>query len=344
VEWTTAIIQHPAGRASQYFLWYGILGAVLGRKLRWLTKFFRRFPTIFGQFLFGIPGSNTVMAGDNAAFAHSDEFISVYRMHSLLPDKVEVFDHKTEKLIAVKDLNDIILERGTQINTTVPLPTLLYSLGVGHAGALELRNFPTALRNLETPFLKQQPAPPGQPRRLLDMGAVDVYRSRESRVPLFNEYLKALSLKPYTSFDQLGQDDAGARAALREVYWNDINAVDVAVGLLSEEPLPGWIFGDATYTIFVLQTQRRLESDRFYTEYFAEEVYTPEGLDWVDNTTMSDILVRHIPELAHWLQHDTNAFIPWRSTQKRRLFEKVIWDLFFPGQVFRWLRELGYKW
>lgn len=56
---------------------YGILGALFGRKLMWLTKFLRRFPTTVGQFLCGIPGSNTVMAGDNAAFAHSEEFIMV---------------------------------------------------------------------------------------------------------------------------------------------------------------------------------------------------------------------------------------------------------------------------
>lgn len=53
---------------------------------------------------------------------------------------------------------------------------------------------------------------------------------------------------------------------------------------------------------------------------------------------------RHVPQLAHWLQPDTNAFIPWKSTQKRCLHEKVFWDLLFPGQVLGWLRELGYKW
>lgn len=58
------------------------------------------------------------------------------------------------------------------------------------AGALELRNYPTALRSLETPMLKKL-HPPGQaPPRLLDMAAVDVWRSRESRIPHFNEYLK----------------------------------------------------------------------------------------------------------------------------------------------------------
>lgn len=61
----------------QYFLWYGILGALTGRKLHRLTRLFRRFPTFIGQFLFGIPGSNLVLAGDNLPFAHSEEFIAV---------------------------------------------------------------------------------------------------------------------------------------------------------------------------------------------------------------------------------------------------------------------------
>jgi len=207
VEWTTAIVQHPAGRAGQYFLWYGILGTLFGRKMMGLTKFLRRFPASIGQFLVGISGSKTVMAGDNIAFAHSDEFIAVYRMHSLLPDKVEVFDSQKDKLIAVKDLSEIIFENGTAVNTSVPLQDLFFSLGVGHAGALELRNYPTALRNLVTPSLR------GTPGHLLDMAAVDVWRSRESQLYRFNDYLKAVALPPYRSFDQLGIDDTEARAA-----------------------------------------------------------------------------------------------------------------------------------
>lgn len=56
---------------------YGILGTLFGRKLMGLTKFLKRFPASIGQFLVGISGSKTVMAGDNIAFAHSDEFIAV---------------------------------------------------------------------------------------------------------------------------------------------------------------------------------------------------------------------------------------------------------------------------
>jgi hypothetical protein len=52
---------------------------------------------------------------------------------------------------------------------------------------------------------------------------------------------------------------------------------------------------------------------------------------------------RHVPQLSHFVQHDTNVFIPWDSDKKRRLHEKVIWDLFVPWKVYGWLRDMGYK-
>lgn len=61
------------------------------------------------------------------------------------------------------------------------------------AGALELRNYPTALRSLETPALREKNAAQPHPKRLLDMAALDVWRGRESRLPLFNDYLKVRS-------------------------------------------------------------------------------------------------------------------------------------------------------
>jgi len=31
---------------------------------------------------------------------------------------------------------------------------------------------------------------------------------------------------------------------------------------------------------------RRLNSDRFFTTHFTDEVYTPEGIKWIENNTM----------------------------------------------------------
>ena len=57
---------------------------------------------------------------------------------------------------------------------------------------------------------------------------------------------------------------------------------------------------------------RRLQADRFYTDSFAPEVYTPEGMAWIDAVTMKGVLLRHHPELADaGLSDVTNAFYPW---------------------------------
>jgi hypothetical protein len=41
----------------------------------------------------------------------------------------------------------------------------------------------------------------------------------------------------------LAVDCAVLLLLLLQVYGDDINKIDVAVGLLAETPLPGWIFG-----------------------------------------------------------------------------------------------------
>jgi hypothetical protein len=60
------------------------------------------------------------------------------------------------------------------------------------AARLELRNYPTALLRLRTPQLMLMDAMdgPGGPERYLDMGAVDVWRCREARLPLWNDFRK----------------------------------------------------------------------------------------------------------------------------------------------------------
>ena len=56
---------------------------------------------------------------------------------------------------------------------------------------------------------------------------------------------------------------------------------------------------------------RRLKSDRFFTRDYNAETYTQTGLDWIDETSMSDVLLRHFPELEPALRGVENAFAPW---------------------------------
>ncbi len=107
---------------------------------------------------------------------------------------------------------------------------------------------------------------------------------------------------------------------LRTIYNNDVNQVDLLVGMLAETPPPGFGFSDTPFRVFILTASRRLKSDRFlttdytpevYTQAGIPEVYTQAGIDWVENNGMISVLLRHYPELTPALHRVSNALAPW---------------------------------
>jgi hypothetical protein len=111
------------------------------------------------------------------------------------------------------------------------------------------------------------------------------------------------------SFEELTQD-ASKADELRRVY-GELDRLDLMIGLFSE-PLPeGFGFSDTTFRVFVLMASRRLKSDRFFTNDYTPAVYTQVGLDWINDTTMKSVLLRHYPELGQVLDGVDNAFKPW---------------------------------
>jgi hypothetical protein len=62
---------------------------------------------------------------------------------------------------------------------------------------------------------------------------------------------------------------------------------------------------------------RRLKSDRFFTDDFRPEVYTPAGLKWILDNDMRSVLLRHFPQLEPALEGVANPFAPWRRVPSR---------------------------
>jgi hypothetical protein len=90
------------------------------------------------------------------------------------------------------------------------------------------------------------------------------------------------------------------------------------VGLYAE-PLPkGFGFSETAFRIFVLMASRRLKSDRFFTDDYRPEVYTPEGIEWVKNGGLATVLKRHIPELAPAFDGLENPFAKWKTVPEQR--------------------------
>jgi Animal haem peroxidase len=287
IEWTTAILAQPTLRIGMRANWFGIAE--------------ERVHTLFGRLsssevISGIPGSPT--DHHTAPYSITEEFVAVYRMHPLVPDELELrstADSDRREQLAFLDgagLNSRpVLQR-------VGVSDLLYSLGTSHPGAVTLHNHPRFMQNFRR-----------DDGMVIDLAAIDILRSRERGVPRYNEFRRLLHLPEVTSFEALTRDPKTA-AELHGVY-DSIEDVDLTVGLYAEPPPAGFGFSDTTFRIFILMASRRLKSDRFFTTDFTPEVYTPEGIAWIDANDMSSVLVRHYPALAPVLRTVRNAFAPW---------------------------------
>ena len=289
VEWTPGILANPVLERAMNSNWYGILP-------RWVRS---RFGHLGTEMIGGIVGSQQEHHG--APYSITEEFVSVYRLHPLLPDDYEMRDHRNGQLIEATDF-DPLQGHGTRPSVEkYGMTNLLYSFGVAHPGAITLHNHPNALN--------------GHVRLngdRVDLGTIDVLRDRERGVRRYNEFRQALRKTRIERFEDLTSNPQW-NEEIRDVYDGDIDKVDLQVGLLGEPLPPGFGFSDTAFRIFILMASRRLKSDRFFTNHYNADVYSAEGIEWVESNTMIDVLLRHHPELAPALDGVKNAFGPWNK-------------------------------
>ena len=260
------------------------------------------FPKLADNDIFsGIPGSPTEHHG--VPFTLTEEFVSVYRMHTLMPDHFTIKSAKTGEGLANAELPELLGRRGVEFLGRFELADLFYSLGIHNPGAVRLHNYPKFLQTLVQDNGEQ-----------FDLGTIDILRDRERGVPRYNRFRRLIHKEPVRSFEELTDNPTWA-AELKRVYNNDLEMVDTMVGMMAE-PLPeGMGFSDTAFRIFLLMASRRLKSDRFLSQDYRPEIYTKQGIDWVEESSMKDVILRHFPSLAFAMQGlpDDNAFKPWKA-------------------------------
>ncbi|MGE0614234.1 MAG: peroxidase family protein [Bacteriovoracia bacterium] len=318
VEWTPAILANDTLKRAMYANWYGLINPN-----SW-TKALRRIPylnradwirgTSSGYLIGGVVGDKRNDYG--VPFSITEEFTSVYRLHSLLPEALE-FKHagkpdSIEKVAFLDTRND----KSYGIMASHDLKDLFYSFGTQHPGQLVLNNFPK--------FMQELPIPG---HGIMDLGMVDIMRDRERGVPRYNQFRRGINLKPITKYADFfpGGKAADARqeailAKFYEVYGKDENGndnvemIDLLVGTLSEEVRPqNFGFGETMFQIFIVMASRRLMADRFYTDNYRPEYYTESGIEWIDaEGFLERVIVRHMPELKKHVQGLETAFNPWK--------------------------------
>jgi len=254
------------------------------------------------EVLSGIPGSPTDHHG--VPYSLTEEFVSVYRLHPLMPDAIRLHraaDGSFHREWALPDLLNQNVRNAFEGG--LDMDDVCYSFGIANPGLPVLHNYPK--------FLQHFPRPDG---KIIDLASIDVMRMRELGVPRYTLFRELTHLRPVRSFEEVTDNPDWARQ-MRDVYEGRIERLDLMVGLFAEPKPAGFGFSDTAFRIFILMASRRLKSDRFFGNDYTPEVYTPAGMDWIDNTTMIDVLVRHYPSLREGLRGTDNAFAPWLGTR-----------------------------
>jgi hypothetical protein len=292
VEWTPGIVGHPALTISMNANWWGLLGERIRRSLGRLSE---------TEELSGIMGSET--NHHSGAYAMTEEFTAVYRLHPLIPDLLAFYSARDGGHRFDKGFTDVQGKHTRAAMQDLEIGDFLYSFGITNPGAIRLHNYPNTLRR----FARADPATPP-----IDLAAVDILRDRERGVPRYNQFRQALHKKPVRNFSDITSNKVWAKE-IAEAYGGDIDKVDTLVGLLAEDVPQGFGFSDTAFRIFILMASRRLKSDRFFTRDYRPEVYTQLGLDWIDENGMASVVIRHFPHLAPAVQGVGNPFAPWNK-------------------------------
>ena len=267
IEWTIALFGGPMHRYSQNVLYYG-----LGGSKKW-SDFFGRFTK--SDILVGVPKGKS----SDRPFQHSEEFVSVYRFHPLLPSTYQVGETKY-------DINEIS-EWQRICYKENKMDDVFSYLGYGQPGQLRLQN---------TPSIQIDGAEK-------DLGFIDIFRDRTLNVLRYNDFRRKIGLRPVRSFDQLDKPEL-----LQRVY-GSVDEIDLQIGLIAERKMRQCVVGETTYAVFTVQTQRRMSHDPFLQDCFTEKYYTKLGMKMTDDITMNEIIKRHFPNMTP----SHNPFLNWTT-------------------------------
>jgi hypothetical protein len=223
IEWTPQLLYNEPLYLGMNGNWNGLLGAnggLLSKALSSVvvanfgtstdaakaTEWYSVFASGPGIFGLGskVPGYNITNpkytnGGVNhfgAPFNFPEEFVSVYRLHPLVPDLLEYRDLTADPNKIAKRISVVETFQGkaTAYTHSMGLANWGLTLGRQRLGLLTLHNSPLFLQNLKIGRLDSK-------TQQIDVAALDIIRDRERGVPRFNEFRRQYGLRQLTSFD-----------------------------------------------------------------------------------------------------------------------------------------------
>jgi hypothetical protein len=120
-----------------------------------------------------------------------------------------------------------------------------------------------------------------------DLASLNIQRGRDHALPSYNDVRDALGLGRVADFWDISSDpDVVAKL---QSLCGDVENIDLWVGGLAEDHLPGSSMGETFTCILVDQFERLRDGDRFWYE----NLYHGQKLHELENTTLADVIERN---------------------------------------------------
>ncbi len=267
-------------------------------------------------------------------FNFPEEFVTVYRLHALIPDLIELrrLDGDPNAIVGTVPVVKTFRGEATEAVRRGGLANWALSMGRQRLGLLTLQNMPLFLQNLP---LKGRLARSSTDR--LDVPALDLMRDRSHGVPRFNEFRRQYGLQHLTSFDDFVDARVADRAAEDPAARAELERQRSLVGIMRE------LYGQHTCDASKVITRAQRDGDRPITDCLGH----PDGTV-VDNIEDVDVVVGMLAESTrpHGFAISETQFQVFILNASRRLFSDRFFTSSFRPEFyshlgFRWVNENG---
>jgi Animal haem peroxidase len=192
--WSGLLQKHPLAEKALEQVVERLAKAESNKSTDWYSAF------AAGPGIFGLgsdkPDINGGVHHFGSPFNFPEEFINAYRLHSMVPDLIELRNLKDDSNVIRGKIAVVNTLRGkaTETMRRYGIANWALSMGRQRVGALALHNHPLFLQNLEIPRLKSATGK-------IDVLALDIIRDRERGIPRYNEFRRQYGLKQLTGFN-----------------------------------------------------------------------------------------------------------------------------------------------
>ena len=212
-----------------------------GLRTNWYGRFSKLqdvFPKLAENDIFsGIPGSPTEHHG--TPFTLTEEFVSVYRMHPLMPDHFTIRSSKTDEALAMRSCPSC---RGGAASISLPASSRRIC-SIRSASTIPAPSACTTIRSRCRTWCRTTASASTSAPWTSSAIASAACRATTASA--------ACCTSPRSSsFEELTDNPQWAEE-MKRVYDNDIEKVDTMVGMMAEPLPPGLGFSDTAFRVFL---------------------------------------------------------------------------------------------